>query len=77
MIEIYGKDNCIYCKMAVDLVEKHNLQYKYYKLGSEYTVEQYQEKFPGRRTVPGIIIHNFPIGGYDELVGYVEENGNG
>ena len=74
MIDVYGKDGCSFCDKAVNLLDNHKMKYRYHKLGTDYTIEQFQELFPNVKTVPAITTYGMYIGGYDQLVGYVEEN---
>ena len=73
MIEVYGKDGCIYCEKAVSLLNEHSMKYTYYKLGEDITVDEFKEKFPGQKTVPVIRTFGMNIGGYEALKGYIEE----
>lgn len=75
MIEIYGKPQCPYCERAKQLCETRNFKYTYKSLGTDYTREELLEAFPSARTVPQIIVSGKKIGGYDQLVKYIEETG--
>lgn len=75
MIEIYGKPQCPYCDAAKQLCESRNFKYTYKSLGTDFTREELLEAFPNARTVPQIIVNGTKIGGYTELVSYVEETG--
>ena len=66
-VEIWGKDNCVFCTKAKTLVESKGLEYVYKKLGEDFTREQVFEEFPSARTFPQIKIDNVAIGGYQEL----------
>ena len=72
MIEIYGKDFCPYCDRAVALCEQKGLEFKYKKLGRDFTREDLMETFPGARTFPQIIFNGEKIGGYTELTEHVK-----
>ena len=76
IIEIYGKDNCPYCDMAVNISRQFTEQgehtYEYFKLDRDFTREELFEKFPGARTFPQITIDKHSIGGYTELREYIE-----
>lgn len=74
MIEIYGKDGCSFCDKAIQLVHENRIRFSYYKIGTDLTLEEFQEKFPGVKAVPAVTTYGMYIGGYNELVGYVEEN---
>ena len=75
MIEIYGKPQCPYCEKAKALCESRQFDFTYKSLGDDYTREELLETFPNARTVPQIIINGTKIGGYNELVNYIEETG--
>jgi glutaredoxin len=75
MIEIYGKPACPFCDRAKALCETRQYKYTYKTLGDDYSKEELLEMFPGARTVPQIIINGTKIGGYNELVNYIEETG--
>lgn len=72
-ITVYGRPNCSYCDKAKELLKSKGISYNYYELGKDFTVEKYQELFPGRRTVPGITVAGIPLGGYEDLVEYFVE----
>jgi len=75
MIEIYGKPQCSYCDKAKMLCETRGYKYIYKSLDTDFTREELLEQFPNARTVPQIIINGDKIGGYNELVSYIEETG--
>jgi len=75
MIEIYGKPQCPFCEKAKNLCESRNLAYIYKTLEVDYTREELLEQFPNARTVPQIVVHGNKIGGYNELVNYIDETG--
>ena len=80
MIEIFGKPSCPYCVKAVNLCKTRQLEHTYKSLGTDYTREELMEWFPTARTVPQIKINGKTIGGYDQLVNYIENtkyNGTG
>lgn len=75
MIQIYGKDGCSYCVKAKSLCEARGLNYEYLTMGVDYTREQLFETFPMVKTVPQIVVNGTKIGGYSELLNYIEETG--
>ena len=71
-IEIYGRDDCTYCKKAVELCQKEKVHYNYNTVGSankegDITLDEFREMFPYSRTVPQITINGTHIGGFKEL----------
>lgn len=75
MIEIWGRDGCGYCQAALDLCERTNLKYRYYKLGEDFSREQLIELFPSAKTYPQIKVQSSHVGGYTEFAKYLEETG--
>ena len=73
MITIYGKPMCPFCDKAKALCEQRGYAYEYKTLGTDYTKEELLETFPGARTVPQIVINGSKIGGWDQMVKYIEE----
>jgi glutaredoxin len=75
MILIYGKDGCSYCVKAKLLCEAQGLAYEYLTMGVDYTRELLFETFPMVKTVPQIVVNGTKIGGYTELLKYIEDTG--
>jgi glutaredoxin len=67
MIEVYSKDNCVYCTQAVKLLNSLMLPFNEQKLGIHFTREFLLEKFPGAKTFPVVVVDGMYIGGYNEL----------
>jgi len=72
-IEIYSKQDCPYCKYAIQKAESMSLYidkavtYKKYMLGEDFTREELLEKFPTARTFPQITVDGVSIGGWTEF----------
>ena len=80
MIIIYGKTQCGYCDAAKRLCESRGLDFEYKQLDKDFTREVMVEEFPTARTFPQIVVSGNKIGGYDQLVKYIEDtnyNGTG
>lgn len=80
MIIIYGKTQCGYCDAAKRLCESRGLEFEYKQLDKDFTREVMVEEFPTARTFPQIVVSGNKIGGYDQLVKYIEDtnyNGTG
>jgi|TARA_B110000503_G_scaffold32924_1_gene53507 glutaredoxin len=82
MITIYGKANCGFCTKAKSLVESKLLKYEYKDVGiSQSTLDELMERAPVPvKSVPQIFINDKYIGGYTEMIRYIEEtsyNGTG
>jgi glutaredoxin len=74
-VTVYTKDSCPYCEKAKHLLTKLNVQFEAKKVGVDVTREQLLEVAPNARTVPQIVIGTRVIGGYDQLVTYIDETG--
>jgi len=77
MLEVYGRSECEYCTMVQKLLEEKKIPYNYIQLGVDITKDQFIEMFPEQKTVPVIVAHGMKLGGYSELVDYVEETSGG
>lgn len=73
MILIYGKPQCPFCEKAKSLCEMRGFDYEYKSMGTDFTREELMETFPLARSVPQIVVNGTKIGGYEELVKYIEE----
>jgi glutaredoxin 3 len=70
---MWSKYNCPYCDQARTLLELHDIDYEERKIGDGYTREDLLESVPAARTVPQIFIDGALIGGYTDLVKYLEK----
>jgi len=72
MIEIYGKSSCPQCHQAKSFCDTRKLEYTYKQLDKDFTREQIFEMFPGAKTFPQICIDGKSVGGYSQMVTYLE-----
>lgn len=72
---VYTKDHCPYCEKAKHLLTKLNIAFETKKVGVDVTREQLLEVAPNARTVPQIVINGKVIGGYDQLLEYIDDTG--
>lgn len=70
MIEIYQKDNCFYCMMAVAELQNRKETFVEFKLDGPENIAKLKTKISQWETVPQIFIDNKHIGGYHELMKY-------
>lgn len=75
MIIIWGKPQCSHCESAKRLLDSRELAYEYRQLGVDFEREEVIAEFPEARTFPQIVINGNKIGGYAQLVTYLEETG--
>ena len=76
-VEIYTKDNCVWCTRAKNLMNDFNISYLEYDLSDEdERKEFYKEVGENVSTVPQVYINGNRIGGYKELSKWVDLNGS-
>lgn len=76
-VEIYTKDNCVWCTRAKNLMNDFNISYLEHDLSDEdERKEFYKEVGENVSTVPQVYINGNRIGGYKELSKWVDLNGS-
>lgn len=71
-IDVYTKDNCTFCDRAKLLLDARKLEYTTVKIGEEISREDFMEKFPNVRSAPLVIIDDEIVGGFIELMNFLE-----
>lgn len=66
-VEIYTKSWCGYCRMAMALLDKHDIAYTNIDVTADADKEQEMKQRSGRQTVPQIFINDTSIGGFTDL----------
>lgn len=74
-IVMWTKDDCSFCRRAKSLLNSYGLTFEERKIGEGFTREQFFESNPGQTTLPQIYIQDKHVGGYTELVEYIENTG--
>lgn len=72
-IVVWSKANCPQCDMAKRLLKSKNIEFTENKIGDGYEVEDLRNIVPNASSVPQIIIDGEPIGGYNQLVKYLNQ----
>ena len=67
-VEIYTKENCTYCVMAMNFFDSKGISYKVYSADNPDIFKEMLERNPSARSVPQIFIDDILIGGYTDLV---------
>lgn len=68
-VVIYGRHACSFCEAAKGLCISRNIEMDYKSLtDGDYTMDEFNELFPGRKSFPQIILDGTHIGGYMEFV---------
>lgn len=73
MIVLYSKDNCKFCEMAKDLLKTKQFDFTEYRIGKDITREEFMEQFPNIRTAPAIFINGEYIGGWTNILEWVDQ----
>ena len=71
---VWSKYHCPYCDQAKALLKQKGIPFEEKKIGDGYTKEELLEAVPTARTVPQIFIDEKLIGGYTDLVSYIQNN---
>jgi len=67
MIDLYTREECIFCEKAKALLEKNNIEHTVFLLYRDFVREDINLLFPKARTYPVVVINGEYIGGYVEL----------
>lgn len=72
-IVIYSKTNCPFCVKAKQLLKEKNIDYREKNIKDPEVRQELLVIYPEAKTVPQIFIDSQHIGGYQELVKYLEK----
>ena len=67
-LTVIARENCIYCNLAIRLLEEKGLQFKLLMLDSDFEREEFESLAPGAKTFPQILVNGVSIGGYEDLL---------
>lgn len=83
MFVIWGRPNCQWCERAKELLTSRDMYFSYREL-TKHNFAEFDNLFPGQKTVPGIVrfypappdgdydLSYTVIGGYEDLVKYLK-----
>ena len=71
---IWSTPTCNFCVKAKTTLNILKIDYEEKIIGKDYTKEQFLEAVPNARTVPQIFIDDKHIGGYNELLDFLESD---
>ena len=74
MFTIYGKDECPMCFKIKTVLELLGKEYEYKELDIDYTVEEFESKFPDVKSVPQIILDGKVLGDANQTLKYLKEH---
>ncbi len=72
MFVLYSKPACTYCERAKALLERKQLPYSIRMIDIHYTKEELLAKFPNAKQFPQITHGENYVGGYEDLIKYIE-----
>lgn len=73
MITIYSRPGCKWCETSKSILELKGVEYNELMLDVDITVDQLKKLVPGAKSVPQIMNDSIYIGGYKELVEYLDK----
>jgi glutaredoxin len=75
--KLYTKENCPWCVKAKQLLNSVGLQYEELHYDKDFTKDDLRELIGPNLplTVPQVVVRNHRIGGYEDLVEYIESHG--
>jgi len=79
-VELYTIDSCTYCDQSKKLLQDQNCEYTEYLITQEtfdVIISNLRQRLGAEPTaLPMIFVDNAPIGGYDALVKWLNNQGN-
>ncbi len=71
--KIYSRDGCPYCVKVQQVLQLAELEHVVYKLGTDFTREEFYEQFGQGSTFPRVVLGEELLGGCTETVKYLRE----
>ena len=71
-LTVIARENCIYCRLAIRLLEEKGLKFELLMLGVDFEREEFESLVPGAQTFPQILVNGVSIGGYEDLLEKVD-----
>ena len=72
-VEIYSKSNCVFCDKAKNYFTQNNITYEEFNVEIPEVFDALMKRNPNARTMPQIFIDNTLIGGYSDLIEWLEK----
>lgn len=70
---VWSQNNCQFCGMAKWLLTSKGYEVEERKIGDQWTKQDLLNAVPSARSVPQIFINNEFVGGYPELVKFLQK----
>ena len=71
---IYSKKGCGFCDKLTSFMEQKGLIYEEFKLGPDFSSDEFRTKFGKSSTFPQVVMDNKHLGGLRDTVGYLMKN---
>ena len=71
---VYSKDGCPYCTKIQQVLQLSKMQHVVYKLGKDFTREEFYSEFGQNSTFPQVICEDKKLCGCVDTVKYLQEN---
>lgn len=71
---VYSKAGCPFCTKIVQVLEFASLDHTVYKLGVDFTQEQFYSEFGKDTSFPQVVLDDKHLGGCMDTVAYLQEN---
>lgn len=72
---IYSKNACPYCTKVKEVLRLTNQEFVEYKLGIDFTKDEFKNQFGSNATFPRVINESGLIGGCSETVKFLRDSG--
>ena len=70
---VYSKDGCPYCVKIQKVLELAKLEHIIYKLNSDFTREQFYDRFGQGSTFPQVVCDQTQVGGCSATIKFLQE----
>ena len=73
IFKIYSKENCPYCYKVKTVLEMTGTDFQVFKLGEDFTREEFYSQFGNGSTFPQVICDDNTIGGCVDTIKFLRE----
>lgn len=70
---VYSREGCPFCVKAIQILEMTGQNFREYKLGVDFTREEFYNQFGQGSTFPRVVLNDELIGGCTETVKWLQE----
>ena len=72
-VEIYSKSNCVFCDKAKNYFSQNDISFVEHNVEIADVFDTLMSRNPNARTMPQIFINDELIGGYTDLIEWLEK----